>query len=132
MTDEVIKERAKTKSSRSQTKEVISTVRDWDPIVSEWTKRRASGICDLCNKEAPFFDKNGKPYLEEHHVITLADGGPDAIYNTVALCPNCHRKMHVLKSKKDMDLVQKLLLKYLLADDDHENIKKYEELFKLD
>ena len=33
---------------------------------------------------------NGKPYLEVHHIIQLAKGGPDTIKNAVALCPNCH------------------------------------------
>ena len=48
-------------------------------------------------------DKSGRPYLESHHVITLADNGPDAIYNTVAICPNCHRKMHVIDLKEDVE-----------------------------
>jgi len=37
-----------------------------------------------------------------HHIIPLADGGPDTLENVAALCPNCHRKMHVLKDKQDI------------------------------
>ena len=85
------------------TKEVVTVYRERSQVIAEYTKNRANGICDLCGKEAPFKDKNGKPYLESHHVITLANDGPDAIYNTVAICPNCHRRIHVLKSKEDTE-----------------------------
>lgn len=73
--------------------------------------------------------KNGKPYLESHHVITLADGGPDVIYNTVAICPNCHRKIHVLNSREDTKKLKKIILDYFVADEDNENIAKYNALF---
>ncbi|WP_082389445.1 helix-turn-helix domain-containing protein [Lysinibacillus sp. ZYM-1] len=81
---------------------------DRDPYVSEYVKRRASGCCDLCGNPAPFEDKKGRPYLESHHVIWLSKGGEDTIYNTVALDPSCHRKMHVLDLEED---VEKLLSK---------------------
>lgn len=74
--------------------------------VSEYAKRAARGICQLCGKNAPFKNKDGEPYLETHHVIWLSEGGRDSIDNTVALCPNCHRKMHVLNLRDDK---QKLL-----------------------
>ena len=77
-----------------------------DQYVKEYAKKRANGICQLCNQPAPFIDLDGKPYLEVHHVIWLSDGGDDSIENVVALCPNCHRKMHSLNLDKE---VQKLL-----------------------
>jgi 5-methylcytosine-specific restriction protein A len=56
---------------------------------------RAQGECEGCKKEAPFAKKkDGTPYLEVHHVITLADGGEDTVENAIALCPNCHRRRH--------------------------------------
>ena len=58
--------------------------------VVESVERRAKGICELCEQEAPFKNPNGKPYLEVHHIVQLAKGGPDTIDNAVALCPNCH------------------------------------------
>jgi 5-methylcytosine-specific restriction enzyme A len=75
---------------------------DRDPYVSEYVKRRANGCCDLCGNHAPFTDKKGRPYLESHHIIWLSRGGEDTIYNTVALDPSCHRKMHVLDLEKDV------------------------------
>lgn len=73
-----------------------------DPYLKELVKRIADGKCQYCGCDAPFNDKNGKPYLEEHHVHRLADGGSDTIDNVVALCPNCHRKMHVLNEFQDV------------------------------
>lgn len=75
--------------------------------VSEYAKRKANGICQLCEKPAPFIDKNGEPYLETHHIEWLSQGGDDTIENTVALCPNCHRKMHSLNLKSDIDKLKK-------------------------
>jgi len=130
LSKEEIKEKVKNIKSNVVTKEVKTVYRERNQFIAEYTKNRANGICDLCGEPAPFFDKNGKPYLESHHVITLANGGPDVIYNTVAICPNCHRKIHVLNNIEDTEKLEKILLKYLLADEDEENIIKYNELFK--
>lgn len=130
LSQEEIKEKVKNVNTKVVTKEVKTIYRERNQFIAEYTKNRATGICDLCGELAPFKDKSGKPYLESHHVITLANGGPDVIYNTVALCPNCHRKIHVLNNKEDTIKLEKILLKYLLADDDEENIIKYNELFK--
>lgn len=67
------------------------------------TKERANGVCQLCGEQAPFTDKNGNPYLEAHHVIWLSRGGADNTDNTVALCPNCHTKMHIVNDDKDIE-----------------------------
>lgn len=129
-TIEEIKEKAKTYETKEVGfKEVKSIYRERNQYIAEYTKERSKGICDLCGVEAPFKDKNGRPYLESHHVVTLAEGGPDAIYNTVAICPNCHRKIHVLNKKEDIKKLEQVILKYLLYDEDEENIKKWNSLF---
>lgn len=69
--------------------------------VVEYAKRLASGICQLCEQPAPFRDKKSMPYLETHHIVWLARGGEDTISNTVALCPNCHKRMHILDLEAD-------------------------------
>jgi 5-methylcytosine-specific restriction protein A len=76
--------------------------------VAENAYRRARGKCELCSEPAPFKDRKGDPYLEVHHVQRLADGGPDTVENTVALCPNCHRKMHSLNLKADQQSLVKV------------------------
>lgn len=56
---------------------------------------RASGHCEDCRQFAPFLRaKDGMPFLEVHHIVTLAQGGLDTVENAIALCPNCHRKRH--------------------------------------
>ena len=80
-----------------------------DPYVSQLTKLRANGKCDLCEEPAPFIDKNGNPYLETHHIDWLSKGGKDTLDNTVALCPNCHRKMHALDLEEDRERLLKKL-----------------------
>lgn len=88
------------KSSRSTTVYLRST-----EVVKE-TKRRAGGICQYCNKPAPFSDKHGDPYLEVHHIKWLSRGGEDSTDNTVALCPNCHTRMHILDDPKDREYLE--------------------------
>lgn len=87
------------KSRKSQIAEAVVYYRS--PYIKEMVKRIAKGKCQKCGKEAPFYDKDKKPYLEEHHVKRLADGGSDTMDNVVAICPNCHRKVHVLNEKSD-------------------------------
>lgn len=65
-----------------------------DPAVVAWVQKIANGKCELCLLNAPFLTDESRPYLEVHHVVTLASGGSDTVSNAVALCPNCHRAMH--------------------------------------
>ncbi|QEL12893.1 HNH endonuclease [Kushneria phosphatilytica] len=65
-----------------------------DPKVVVWVIAQAQGICEFCGSSAPFHRSDGTPYLEVHHVRPLAAGGSDTTTNTVAVCPNCHRRFH--------------------------------------
>lgn len=93
---ELYENASKKKEKKPSAKQTITNVYERDLDVSVYVKKRAKGKCDLCGQDAPFLDNYGIPYLEEHHVDRLADGGDDTIDNAVALCPNCHRKMHIL------------------------------------
>lgn len=56
---------------------------------------RSQGVCERCDKRAPFIrKKDNTPYLEVHHKIMLSNGGEDTVENAIALCPNCHREIH--------------------------------------
>ncbi|MFP5111610.1 HNH endonuclease [Bacillaceae bacterium C204] len=44
--------------------------------------------------------------METHHIVWLSKGGDDTIENTVAICPNCHRKMHALNLAEDVRKLQ--------------------------
>lgn len=74
-----------------------------DSMIVAETKRLAKGKCQLCGQDAPFKTKNEEPYLECHHIVALAEGGADTMQNTVALCPNCHTKMHMLNLEEDRE-----------------------------
>ena len=53
----------------------------------------AGGNCERCGQQG-FLTASGERYLETHHVVGVAERGPDAIDNIVAICPNCHRQAH--------------------------------------
>lgn len=100
--DNVVLQRAlENQSQVVSQREAVSTVYIRNVYVSEHAKRRANGYCQLCEQASPFLNKEGKPYLETHHIEWISQGGSDTIDNTVALCPNCHRKMHVLNDEED-------------------------------
>ena len=90
-------------------KKTISSVFVRSLEVVRETKKRANGVCQYCQQAAPFIDKNGNPYLEVHHVIWLSRGGEDSTTNTVALCPNCHTRMHILDRQEDIKKLQNLI-----------------------
>lgn len=81
-------------SSNPTTRSGATTVYARSPCVVAWVIQEAAGLCDACGLPAPFLSTSGRPYLEVHHVKRLADGGPDVVENAVALCPNCHRRLH--------------------------------------
>lgn len=75
--------------------QVISYAFRRNPDVVAEVLLRAKGKCESCNRDAPFLRaSDGSPFLEIHHKVPLAEGGDDTVSNAVALCPNCHRRMH--------------------------------------
>jgi 5-methylcytosine-specific restriction protein A len=82
-------------SKRPKTYDVRNRVYSRNPDVIAEVLFQARGVCQGCNKEAPFTrSADGAPYLEVHHRIPLAMGGDDTVENAIALCPNCHRERH--------------------------------------
>jgi 5-methylcytosine-specific restriction protein A len=69
-------------------------IRRRSEAIRKYVFARANGICEGCEREAPFVTENGRPYLEAHHIRRLADNGPDHPRWVIALCPTCHRKVH--------------------------------------
>ena len=94
------------KNVKKEPKTTETVVYYRDPYLKQMVKRIADGKCQYCGEDAPFVDKQGEPYLEAHHVKRLADGGRDAIDNVVAICPNCHRKVHVLNDEVDTIILE--------------------------
>lgn len=93
-------ERGTEEPTLSEHRETATYARD--RYVAAAAKRWAKGKCQLCDNDAPFETPSGEPYLESHHIRWLSQGGADTIFNVVALCPNCHRRMHILNDAKDV------------------------------
>lgn len=106
---EDIEKKARQSSGNAKTRKVTSNVYERDLYVAELVKINAKGICQLCENRAPFRKRNGDPYLEVHHIEWLSDGGKDIIENTTALCPNCHKKMHIRNLEKDKMILKNKL-----------------------
>lgn len=78
--------------------------------VRKYVLARANGVCEGCESPAPFANKSGNPYLHTHHVNELSDGGSDTPETVIALCPNCHYRVHHGEGGEEYnkDLIRKL------------------------
>lgn len=62
--------------------------------IRKYVMARADGSCEGCGEPAPFTSKTGNPYLHAHHIHELSNGGSDTPDTVIALCPNCHYRVH--------------------------------------
>lgn len=99
--DELKRKAIAHQTTKVPNRKTVSTTYIRDPYIARYARLRANGKCQLCGQSAPFIDLNGDPYLESHHIVWLSRDGADTIENTIGLCPNCHRKMHVLDLEVD-------------------------------
>lgn len=101
-----IKELAIKKSKLNEKKNLVRKVSTYNYerslVIREYVKELANGICQLCDNKAPF-EVKGKPFLHVHHIEYLSEGGEDTIENAIAVCPNCHAKIHQLELKEDKE-----------------------------
>lgn len=104
---EAAKKSAPKRSTNGNTSSGRSYVRS--EVVKEFALQVADGICMGCESPAPFEDSHGEPYLEVHHLHNRSDGGPDDPENVIAICPNCHRRVHYGRDGKSFnrDLMDK-------------------------
>lgn len=88
----------------------VVLVRKRSQAIRAYVLKRANGTCEGCAQPAPFQTKANIPYLEPHHTLRLADGGPDAPAHVIALCPNCHRRAHYADNGREFNeaLIAKL------------------------
>jgi hypothetical protein len=85
----------------STVREATVLLRDRSAAVREAVLMRAGGICELCN-EPGFITTADSVYLETHHVVRLADNGPDHPTNVVAICPTDHRRAHYAADRDEI------------------------------
>ena len=90
-------------------REQMLSVHECDPKVKAWIIKNANGKCECCGADG-FIKEDGSIFLEVHHLRLLAKNGSDTIKNAIALCANCHRKLHYAKNKEEMrkDLIKKI------------------------
>ena len=69
-----------------------------DESVRNYVRNKAQGKCEYCG-QLGFIKVDGKPYVEVHHILSLADRGPDTIENVIALCADHHREAHYGKNR---------------------------------
>ncbi len=67
-------------------------------------RKRAGGFCELCRQMAPFFLQDGTPYLETHKIIIKEN-----IEKVVMLCPNCKKKIEILKYIGDINYLKGII-----------------------
>lgn len=75
-------------------RQAVHTVYERSKAIRNYVLLRAQGKCEACTRPAPFYGRDGQPYLEAHHTTRLSDGGVDHPRHVAALCPTCHREIH--------------------------------------
>ena len=90
-------------------REQTLSVHERDPKVKAWIIKNAKGKCECCGDDG-FIKEDGNTYLEVHHLRLLSENGSDTPQNAIALCANCHCKLHYAKNKEEMrkDLIKKI------------------------
>jgi len=59
-----------------------------------------SGVCACCGTGKTFAKRDGRQYMEAHHLLPLAAcqgdfaTSLDVVANVVCVCPQCHRFLH--------------------------------------
>ena len=81
------------------------------PGLAKEAIQKAGNECELDPSHKSFNDKDGKAYMEGHHLIPIARQGNfqnslNQAENIVCLCPNCHKEIHLGKDR--LQLVEKL------------------------
>lgn len=82
----------------------------------------ANYTCELCSKRTTFLTNNGKMYFEAHHLIpcniriqTSFEKKLDHQVNLYCLCPECHRKIHLIRIEEMDPLLEKLYKSRMLV-----------------
>lgn len=80
----------------------------------ERAKSNADYLCEFNTLHSTFTSKStNRKYVEAHHLIPFAkrkdfELNIDIEENLVALCPNCHRRIHLSKDNERVDLLNNL------------------------
>lgn len=59
--------------------------------------RKLYNCCQISGQKFVFNTKDGKPYLEVHHLLPLGQGGADSPHNMIVISAHLHRMLHFAK-----------------------------------
>lgn len=88
-----------------------------NPKVGAAALNHASFSCEIDPRHSTFISNTtGKPYVEAHHLIPFGSQPKfkfslDVTANIVALCPNCHRRLHHGKGDARIKEIESLFKK---------------------
>jgi len=105
--DELLKKASELKQNQTEYKTIEVNVPVRNVYLPVIVKKLAKGKCMLYGEELNYEDSLGLPYLEVHHIKWISQGGLDDLSNMVALCPNCHKKMHISPNDDDIKKLKK-------------------------
>lgn len=79
-----------------------------DPSIRKAVMSRDNNTCQCCKRGGPDY----VDILDLHHIVEVYLGGEDSVENSIALCLNCHKqvhlyafnKLHIPKTKSDEEL----------------------------
>ncbi|WP_019457406.1 hypothetical protein [Acinetobacter sp. GG2] len=74
-----------------------SLLKKYNPLRTR-RKKKNTNVCQLCEKPAPFRDKNSSPYFEIYSIKKLSPSETDTVEKTILLCPNCYNKMDIINT----------------------------------
>lgn len=69
------------------------------------------GKCERCDQIAPFYDKEGEPYL----LLKTFSEGP-SFENAVVLCPNCFARIETLQETEEIEMLKRKATGHSLMD----------------
>lgn len=81
-----------------------------DHKLVDLAKQRADYRCEVEGCTVELFTKPcGQRYVEVHHLIMMAEGGPDTLENVVCVCANHHRELHYGNRRGELKIQLQLL-----------------------
>lgn len=94
-------------STQTSVRQTVSNVYQRNPLISLFAKRSANWTCQKCGMKSPFKDDiMNNAFIQSHHIEWLEKGGTDTIDNVIALCPNCHKIVHISPDQKIVNLLK--------------------------
>ena len=85
-----------------------------DQRIAKEVIEEAGHKCFFDEEHTTFKTKNSPNYMEGHHIIPVALGDSfeeelDCKDNLIALCPNCHKSMHLSVNENKDNLIDKII-----------------------